>query len=94
VAAQGTPALVLVSGYSGIGKSSLVLELHKPIVRDRGFFTAGKFEQYKRDIPYSTLAQAFRTLLQQILSESEEQIAARRQRLREASAALARSSSM
>src|SRR5262249_52604214 len=55
----GPPQLVLVSGYSGIGKSSVVNELHKPLVPPRGLFAAGKFDQFKRDIPYATLAQAF-----------------------------------
>ena len=55
--------LVLVSGYSGIGKSSLVNELHKELVPPRGLFAAGKFDQYKRDIPYATLAQAFQSLV-------------------------------
>ncbi|MDC3961352.1 sensor histidine kinase [Polyangium jinanense] len=77
----GSPELVLVSGYSGIGKSALVNELQKPIVRERGFFIAGKFDQYKRGIPYSTIVQAFRDLVLEILTESEERIAAWRQRL-------------
>ena len=51
--------MLLVSGYSGVGKSSLVNELHKPLVPPRGLFASGKFDQYKRDIPYATLAQAF-----------------------------------
>ena len=58
---SGTPELVLVSGYSGIGKSSVVNELHKVLVPPRGLFASGKFDQYKRDIPYTTLAQAFQT---------------------------------
>ncbi|HEX2789198.1 MAG TPA: AAA family ATPase, partial [Steroidobacteraceae bacterium] len=74
VVTSGTPVLVLVSGYSGIGKSSVVHELHKAIVLPRGIFISGKFDQYKRDIPYATLAQAFRTLIRQILSESEAQV--------------------
>jgi len=60
VVASGAPVLVLVSGYSGVGKSSVVHELHKAIVQPRGIFISGKFDQYKRDIPYATLAQAFR----------------------------------
>ncbi|PCC68121.1 Protein kinase domain-containing protein [Nannocystis exedens] len=80
----GVPELVLVSGYPGIGKSALVHELHKPVVRRRGFFISGKFDQYKRDIPYSTLVQAFGELVLEILAESEERIAAWRQRLRDA----------
>ncbi|WP_437301240.1 sensor histidine kinase [Sorangium sp. So ce426] len=81
VVATGSPELVLISGYSGIGKSSLVHELYRPIVRERALFLSGKFDQYKRDIPYSTLVQAFRELVLEILVESEDRIAAFRQRL-------------
>jgi predicted ATPase/signal transduction histidine kinase/CheY-like chemotaxis protein len=84
VVVTGTPALVLVSGYSGVGKSSVVHELHKAIVLPRGIFISGKFDQYKRDIPYATLAQAFRTLIRQILSESEAEVERRRNAIREA----------
>ena len=62
IVAGGRPELVLVSGYSGIGKSAVVNELHKPLVPPRGLFASGKFDQYKRDIPYATLAQAFQGL--------------------------------
>src|SRR5215475_9964644 len=68
VVAGGRPELVLVSGYSGIGKSSVVNELHKPLVPPRGLFASGKFDQYKRDIPYATLAQAFQSLIRPLLS--------------------------
>jgi PAS domain S-box-containing protein len=74
VATQGRPELVLVSGYSGVGKSSVVNELHKVLVPPRGLFAAGKFDQYKRDIPYATLAQAFQTLVRQILVKSEADV--------------------
>ena len=74
VVASGTSELLLVSGYSGIGKSALVNELHKVIVLPRGIFIAGKFDQYKRDIPYATIAQAFQTVIRQILSQSQEQV--------------------
>src|SRR6202171_1952675 len=84
VVASGTSALVLVSGYSGIGKSSVVHELHKAIVLPRGIFISGKFDQYKRDIPYATLAQAFRTLIRQILSKSEAEVDAWRSAIRKA----------
>ncbi len=57
VVARGTPEVVLVSGYSGVGKSSVVNERHKALVPPRGLFAAGKFDQYERDIPYTTLAQ-------------------------------------
>jgi serine/threonine protein kinase len=56
VVAQGTTELVLVSGYSGVGKSSVVNELHKALAPPRWLFAAGKFDQYKRDIPYATAA--------------------------------------
>lgn len=72
VVANGRPQLVLVSGYSGIGKSSVVNELHKALVQPRGLFAAGKFDQYKRDIPYSTLVQAFQGLVRTLLGKSVE----------------------
>jgi len=72
---SGTPELVLVSGYSGIGKSSVVHELHKVLVPPRGLFASGKFDQYKRDIPYSTLAQAFQSLIRALLAKSEADLA-------------------
>jgi predicted ATPase/signal transduction histidine kinase len=71
VVAHGTPELVLLSGYSGIGKSSVVHELHKVLVPPRGLYASGKFDQYKRDIPYATLAQAFQYLVRSLLSQSE-----------------------
>ncbi|MER8854741.1 MULTISPECIES: AAA family ATPase [Mesorhizobium] len=74
VLAEGISELVLISGYSGVGKSSVVSELHKVLVPSRGLFAAGKFDQYKRDIPYSTLAQAFQTLVRQILVKSEAEV--------------------
>ena len=74
VVTQSRPELVLVSGYSGVGKSSVVNELHKVLVPPRGLFAAGKFDQYKRDIPYATLAQAFETLVRQILVQSEVEV--------------------
>ena len=84
VVASGTPELVLVSGYSGIGKSSLVNELHKVLVPPGGLFASGKFDQYKRDIPYSTLAQAFQGLIRPILSKSETELHNWRDALQEA----------
>jgi predicted ATPase len=50
VVTSGTPELVLVSGYSGIGKSAVVHELHKVLVPPRGLFASGKFDQYKREL--------------------------------------------
>jgi predicted ATPase/signal transduction histidine kinase/tRNA A-37 threonylcarbamoyl transferase component Bud32 len=71
---DGQSEIVLVSGYSGIGKSSLINEIHKPIVRQRGYFIDGKFDQFKRNIPYAALIEACEDLIQQLLSESQEKI--------------------
>src|SRR6202034_2194255 len=84
VVAQGTPELVLVSGYSGVGKSSVVNELHKALIPPRGLFAAGKFDQYKRDVPYATLAQAFQMLVRQILVKGQAEVAIWRHTLVEA----------
>src|SRR5262249_23137627 len=81
VANGGVPELVLVSGYSGIGKSSVVNEL-QPVVPPRGLFASGKFDQYKRDIPYATLIQALQSLIRPLLGKSEEDIAPWRDALR------------
>ncbi len=70
----GTTEMLLVSGYSGIGKSALVHEIHKPIVRKHGYFIVGKFDQLQRTVPYSAIVAAFRELMRQLLTESEEQL--------------------
>jgi predicted ATPase len=84
VVASGMPELVLVCGYSGIGKSSVVNELHKVLVPPRGLFASGKFDQYKRDIPYSTLAQALQSLMRPLLSKSEAELRIWRDAFRQA----------
>ena len=78
------PELVLVSGYSGIGKSSVVNELHKVLVPPRGLFASGKFDQYKRDIPYATLAQGFQSLVRYLLGKSDAELSGWRDALAEA----------
>ncbi len=80
----GRPELLLVSGYSGIGKSSVVNELQRPVVERRGFFLRGKFDQFQRDVPYATLAQAIRGLVRQLLAGTDEELAKWRGLLREA----------
>jgi PAS domain S-box-containing protein len=84
VLTNGRPELVLVSGYSGIGKSSVVNELHKVLVPPRGLFASGKFDQYKRNIPYWTLAQAFQSLVRPLLAKSEAELSKWREALQEA----------
>ncbi|MBP0027621.1 AAA family ATPase [Roseofilum sp. Guam] len=78
---QGTTEMMLVAGYSGIGKSVLVNEVHKPIVRQRGYFVSGKFDQLQRHKPYSSLIQAFRELVRQLLAETEQQVTTWREKL-------------
>ncbi|MBK7936471.1 MAG: serine/threonine-protein kinase PknK [Lewinellaceae bacterium] len=79
--ALGAPAMLLVSGFSGIGKSSLIREIHKPIAAQKGYFTGGKFDQFNRNVPYSAVIAAFRHLMRQILSESDEKVALWKERL-------------
>ncbi|NET27544.1 AAA family ATPase [Okeania sp. SIO1I7] len=67
----GKTGMILISGYSGIGKSALVNEIHKPITKQRGEFVSGKFDQLQRDIPYSAISQAFKELIRKLLSEPE-----------------------
>ncbi|MEM9543372.1 MAG: serine/threonine-protein kinase PknK, partial [Cyanobacteria bacterium P01_E01_bin.42] len=71
---MGSAELMLVSGYSGVGKTVVVQEIYKPITRQRGYFIAGKFDQFQRDIPYAAIIQAFQELIRQILTESSQKI--------------------
>ena len=84
VVADGTPGLVLVSGYSGIGKSAFVNELHKSLVLPRALFASGKFDQHRRDIPYETLGKAFQSLIRPLLTKKDEELSKWRDALREA----------
>ncbi|WP_445626393.1 AAA family ATPase [Nostoc sp. DSM 114167] len=71
----GATEMMLVAGFSGIGKTAIVNEVHKPIVKQRGYFIKGKFDQFNRNIPLSAFVQAFRDLMEQLLSETDEQLA-------------------
>ena len=81
---QGNSELMLVTGYSGIGKSALVREIHKPITQKRGYFISGKFDQFQRDIPYASFASAFRSLIRQLLTENQSRIEIWQTKLRNA----------
>ncbi|OYD87502.1 serine/threonine protein kinase [Nostoc sp. 'Peltigera membranacea cyanobiont' 213] len=70
----GATEMILVAGFSGIGKTAIVNEVHKPIVRQRGYFIKGKYDQFQRNIPFSAFVQAFRDLIGQLLSESDAKI--------------------
>ncbi|MBW4592306.1 MAG: AAA family ATPase [Brasilonema angustatum HA4187-MV1] len=74
--------MMLVTGYSGVGKSALVQEIYKPITEKRGYFLTGKFDQFKRNIPYSAIVSAFAGLIQQLLTETEVQLEQWREKLR------------
>ncbi|NOV20250.1 PAS domain S-box protein [Ensifer adhaerens] len=84
VVSNGASEFVLVSGYAGIGKSSVVNELQKVLVPPRGLLVSGKFDQYKRDIPYATLAQALQRLVRQVLSKDDAELTRWRSKLIEA----------
>ncbi|WP_375341254.1 AAA family ATPase [Plectonema radiosum] len=71
---QGNSELMLVAGFSGIGKTAVVNEVQKPIVKQRGYFIKGKFDQFNRNIPLSAFVQALRDLIGQLLSESDTQL--------------------
>ncbi len=72
---QGQSEIMLVAGFSGIGKTAVVNEVHKPIARQRGYFIKGKFGQFNRDIPLSAFVGAFRELIATLLSEPDAQLA-------------------
>ncbi len=69
--ARGKAEMMLVAGFSGIGKTAVVNEVHKPITRQQGYFIRGKFDQFNRNIPFSAFVQAFRSLMGQLLGESD-----------------------
>jgi predicted ATPase/serine phosphatase RsbU (regulator of sigma subunit)/tRNA A-37 threonylcarbamoyl transferase component Bud32 len=71
---NGRIEMMLVAGYSGIGKSALVQEIYKPITEKRGYFLTGKFDQFQRNIPYSAVVSAFKGLVRQLLTESSSQL--------------------
>ncbi len=76
--------VMLVAGFSGIGKTAVINEVHKPIVKQRGYFIKGKFDQFNRNIPFSAIVQAFRDLMEQLLAESDIEIANWQQKIRKA----------
>ncbi|WP_299403791.1 PAS domain S-box protein [Acaryochloris sp. IP29b_bin.148] len=71
---QGSSELMLVAGFSGIGKTAVINEVHKPITQRKGYFIQGKFDQFNRNIPFSAFVQAFRSLMAQLLGESDAQL--------------------
>jgi predicted ATPase len=84
MAESGSTSVLLVAGYSGIGKTSLVQALRRPAAERHALFATGKFDQYRRDIPYATISEALRDLVRQVLAETEASLAVWRQSLREA----------
>jgi PAS domain S-box-containing protein len=77
----GQSEFMLVAGFSGIGKTAIVNEVHKPITRQNGYFIKGKFDQFNRNIPLSAFVQALRDLMGQLLSESDAQLAQWKQQI-------------
>lgn len=66
---SGSTELILVSGYSGVGKSALIHEIHRPLTEKRGYFIEGKFDQYQRNVPYFAWTQAFKSFVNYLLTE-------------------------
>ncbi|MEO5369481.1 MAG: AAA family ATPase [Magnetococcus sp. DMHC-1] len=81
---QGAVQLLVITGYSGIGKTAMVRELYQPVAQANGLYAEGKFDQYQRDIPYGAITQALRHLMRQILSEKEARLAVWREIIRQA----------
>jgi len=81
---EGKPELMLVAGYSGIGKTVLVREIYKPITKHQGYFISGKFDQFQKNIPFSALVGAFQELVRQLLTESEDRLLKWRRKLEKA----------
>jgi predicted ATPase/signal transduction histidine kinase/tRNA A-37 threonylcarbamoyl transferase component Bud32 len=81
---QGQVEVMLVAGYSGIGKSSLVQEIYKPVTQHRGYFIAGKFDQFQQNVPYKAVVNAFSELVRQLLTESHQQLQSWRHQLLQA----------
>jgi predicted ATPase/signal transduction histidine kinase/DNA-binding response OmpR family regulator len=78
---HGKPEILLVTGYSGVGKSSLINEIQKPVTIKKGYFLMGKFEQLNKNIAYSAIAQAFQGLIRQLLGEGEQSLQRWQERL-------------
>jgi PAS domain S-box-containing protein len=81
---QGTAELLLVSGPPGIGKTALINEINKPVIGQRGYFITGKYDQLKKNVPYSAVILAFKNLIRQLLGENEEKVRLWKERLTQA----------
>ncbi|MBN1364546.1 MAG: diguanylate cyclase [Syntrophaceae bacterium] len=78
---KGLSEMMLVNGQPGIGKSALINEIYKPIIAKKGYFIFGKYDQFRKDVPYSAIIQSFQGLIRQILSESGNKIQSWREKL-------------
>jgi len=68
---RGSVEALMVCGYSGIGKTMLINEVHKPMIQHKGYFIHGKFDQLQRDKPYTAITEALNQLARLILAEPE-----------------------
>ncbi|HON59488.1 MAG TPA: serine/threonine-protein kinase PknK, partial [Smithella sp.] len=80
-AAEGAAEMMFILGYPGIGKSALIHEIQRQILEKRGYFIFGKYEQFRKDVPYSSIIQAFQGLIKQLLSESDQRIRVWREKI-------------
>ncbi|WP_080844239.1 AAA family ATPase [Cytobacillus gottheilii] len=74
IVANGGRNVVLIPGEAGIGKTALVNEIHKPLIKEKGYFISGKFEQMNRTVPLAPILAAFQSLIRQFLTENEGQV--------------------
>ncbi len=81
---EGKAELMLVAGFSGIGKTAVINEVHKPIVKQHGYFIKGKFDQFNRNIPLDAFVQAFRDFMGQLLSETDAQLSSTKHKILQA----------
>jgi len=79
--ADGKREILMVTGRAGVGKTSIVNEIYKPITARNGYFVSGKFDRFHRDIPYKAVIETFQELIRQILTESDTRIDQWREKL-------------
>jgi serine/threonine protein kinase len=79
----GSNEIIMVTGQPGIGKSSLIQEVYKPITARRGYFSSGKYDQFRKNVPYSSIIQAIQRLIRQVLSEDEKRVRIWKERINE-----------
>ncbi|MCP4754388.1 MAG: AAA family ATPase [Proteobacteria bacterium] len=79
---RGENRLVMLSGFSGVGKTSLVQEFSRQVVAKPGHMIFGRFDPFRSHKPYGALVGAFRNLIRLLLAESDPMLDHWRTKLR------------